>query len=392
MDLHTMEQVKRLFAWADANDDTRNMELHLEVAFRIVAEQAWSIERRSTMTREQLRERDAPKNAQVFMEPAYREQKARLGQLIAGALHCRFVWFGALNRVGPTPGYFVGSAVHVDRARLLYELIEPDLRLLTRFVGPQAGKGTGAGGAPSGDGMDFFHCRSWAMQDAVTWVGARLTDIEAGVAARAGLADDFRIDALNIDGFVDHLWRDAIENGGEAGAPDLPLVDGIPYGLDAGDHADDADDESGDDDEDEYAIEGAYVDDGEDEYDDFDYSFDFPDEDEDGGDDAEYAEVNEDDSDDDEWDDGDGEPGPVHPSQTSLFDADVVGEPESPAAPADPASPEDHGASGNTRPFAGRSVDELLDALSSMTDEDWARYNAVKDLWDEGELHEEDSA
>ena len=39
MDLHLMQQVKRLFAWADANDDTRNMELHMQVAFGLLAEQ-----------------------------------------------------------------------------------------------------------------------------------------------------------------------------------------------------------------------------------------------------------------------------------------------------------------------------------------------------------------
>ena len=39
MDLHLMQLVKRLFAWADANDDTRNMELHMQVAFGLLAEQ-----------------------------------------------------------------------------------------------------------------------------------------------------------------------------------------------------------------------------------------------------------------------------------------------------------------------------------------------------------------
>ena len=33
MDLHLMQLVKRLFAWADANDDTRNMEPYMQVAF-----------------------------------------------------------------------------------------------------------------------------------------------------------------------------------------------------------------------------------------------------------------------------------------------------------------------------------------------------------------------
>ena len=371
MDLHTMAQVKRLFAWADADDETRNMELHLEVAFRIVAEQVWQIERRSTMTREQLRERDDPKPVEVIMEPAYREQKARLGQLIAGALHCRFVWFGSLHRVGPTTAYFVGSAVHVDRARLLYELIEPDLRLLTRFIQPKAGKGTGPGGAPSADGMDFFRARSWAMQDLVTWIGARLTDIEAGVAARTGLADDFRIDARNIDGFVDHLWRDAFDRGIEPGAPDLPLIDGIPYTPDNGE------DEEGED---------------EDEFEDGEFA--------DGEGDEPMFELDDDvDWDvDDEWED-DEESGFVHPDQAAL-DLDLFGGVSAPAdsgASGGADSSDDHGSSDGPRPpgprsIDGRSAEELLDEWLSMTDEEWARYNGVKDQWEEDEAFREDDS
>ena len=378
-----MAQVKRLFAWADADDETRNMELHLEVAFRIVAEQVWQIERRSTMTREQLRERDDPKPVEVIMEPAYREQKARLGQLIAGALHCRFVWFGSLHRVGPTTAYFVGSAVHVDRARLLYELIEPDLRLLTRFIQPKAGKGTGPGGAPSADGMDFFRARSWAMQDLVTWIGARLTDIEAGVAARTGLADDFRIDARNIDGFVDHLWRDAFDRGIEPGAPDLPLIDGIPYTPDNWE-----DEEDEDEDEDEFE-------DGEFDFDEVDEPM-FELDDDVADDDDEDGDVDWDE--DDEWED-DEESGFVHPDQAAL-DLDLFG---GASAPADPGasggadSSDDHGSSDGPRPpgprsIDGRSAEELLDEWLSMTDEEWARYNGVKDQWEEDEAFREDDS
>ena len=389
MDLHTMAQVKRLFAWADADDETRNMELHLEVAFRIVAEQVWQIERRSTMTREQLRERDDPKPVEVIMEPAYREQKARLGQLIAGALHCRFVWFGSLHRVGPTTAYFVGSAVHVDRARLLYELIEPDLRLLTRFIQPKAGKGTGPGGAPSADGMDFFRARSWAMQDLVTWIGARLTDIEAGVAARTGLADDFRIDARNIDGFVDHLWRDAFDRGIEPGAPDLPLIDGIPYTPDNGEDEEDED-------EDEFE-DGEFAD-GEGDEPMFELDDDADDDDDD--DDADDGDEDDDvDWDvDDEWED-DEESGFVHPDQAAL-DLDLFGGVSAPAdsgASGGADSSDDHGSSDGPRPpgprsIDGRSAEELLDEWLSMTDEEWARYNGVKDQWEEDEAFREDDS
>lgn len=302
MDLYVMRQVKRLLASADAGDDTRNMDLHLEVAFRIVAEQGAAAAPKNHLNVEALEEREAPALRLVDLTPSYREQKARLAQLIAGALHCRFTWSGSLSQDGPTTGVFVGVALHADRARLLYELIEPDLRLLTRFVGPIEGKGQGPGGAPSGDGLDFFRSRSEAMFDLVTWLCGRLHEIEAAIAAAAGRTADFHDDAQLADAYMDHLWADdpgLIGSG--AGRPDLPMVDGIPEERwDELFCADD--DDAGEDDEGEV---GEY---GGDEDDDFDYSFDWEEDDEDDGDE------------DEEYEGDDDVRVVADPAQTTIFD------------------------------------------------------------------------
>lgn len=228
MDLHMMQQVKRLFAWADADDDTRNMELHLQVAFGLVAEQGGATQPKCTLTPADLDCRNWPVMREVQLTQAYRWERANLAMSIADALHCKFAWVGSLTQDSPTVGYFVGCGPHVDRVRLLFEVIDPDLRLLTRFIGPSVANRTGPEGAPSGDGLDFYHSRSQAMMDVVSWVGERLAEAETLVAARVGLVDDFAGDGEIARSYVEEMWGDTANMlATMEGLPDLPMVDGV---------------------------------------------------------------------------------------------------------------------------------------------------------------------
>ncbi|HHT32490.1 MAG TPA: hypothetical protein GX015_08095, partial [Corynebacterium sp.] len=143
MDLHLMQQVKRLFAWADANDDTRNMELHMQVAFGLLAEQGAATTPKHALTAAELDVRDRPVIRQIQLTQSYRWERAKLASRIAEGLHCRFIWIGSLTQEAPTVGCFIGCRPHADRARLLFEVMDPDLRLLTRFIGPPQGAGWG---------------------------------------------------------------------------------------------------------------------------------------------------------------------------------------------------------------------------------------------------------
>ena len=209
---------------------------------------------------------------------------------------------------------------------------------------------------------------SAAMRDAVTWIGTRLSEIEDNVAAHAGLTDDFHIDAHNVDMFVDALWNNAIEHGGAAGAPDLPLVDGIPYRL------------RDEDDEDELGGDDLG---GDDEFNDYDeYVVDEYEDDEDSEEDV-------DDWDEDFWEetsDEEDEPKFIGSDQTSLFDAEVLEGSNGPQSAADPAETTAPSEPGGPAASAGP------DYFSTMSDEEWARYNAFKDLWDEEEIGEDEPA
>ncbi|WP_290292054.1 hypothetical protein [Corynebacterium hansenii] len=224
-----MQQVKRLFAWADADDETRNMELHMQVAFGLLAEQGRTTQPKWQLSEDELEARERPLVRDVQLTQAYRWERAALATKIARSLHCSFAWIGSLTQDAPTVGLFVGCAPHVDRARLLFELIDPDLRLLTRFIGPPDGKGTGPNGAPSGDGMDFYRSRSSAMLDVAVWVGERLHETEALAAARGGLINDFAVDLQLAERYVDEMWGDTVNVLARTeGLPDLPMVDGLP--------------------------------------------------------------------------------------------------------------------------------------------------------------------
>ena len=341
MNLHLMQQVKRLFAWADAHDDTRNMELHMQVAFGLLAEQGATTTPKRVLDDEQLEQREQPLLREVQLSQAFRWERAALATKIAGALHCSFIWIGSLTQEVPTLGYFVGCAPHVDRARLLFEVMDPDLRLLTRFIGPIAGKGTGPGGAPSGDGMDYYRSRSAAMIDVVSWIGERLFETEALAAARAGLVGDFAEDCQAADRYVDDMWGDTANVLARAeGLPDLPMVDGLPAErfrefLEELDELEATEDEYAEDtDEHDSGFEDTDYDPDADPDDDFDYSFDFLDEEEcdedskeeyDAEGDAEEDAEGEHDEDDEEFD-------PSSTDSLALFDLPGAGYPsESPA-------------------------------------------------------------
>lgn len=312
MDLHLMQQVKRLFAWADAYDDTRNMELHMQVAFGLLAEQGRTTQRKYQLAEDERDAREQVLMREVQLTQAYRWERAALATRIALGVHCSFVWVGSLTQEEPTTGYFVGCAPHVDRARLLFEVIDPDLRLLTRLIGPPEGKGTGPGGVPSGDGMDFYRSRSSAMLDVVEWIGERLHETEALAAARGGLVGDFAGDRQLAETSVDEMWGDTVNLLARAeGRPDLPMVDGLPAErfrefLDELDEleqlAQEDDDDGADDDDDEGVAH-------------------------DEGDDGGYGEGYDDDEDDEEVEDWAPE---MDDDTLSLFDVDAAA-PEGPA-------------------------------------------------------------
>lgn len=269
MDLYLMQQIKRLFAWADAGDDTRNMELHLQIAFGLVAQQGAATPGKWTLTADELEVRDRPVLRHVQLTQSYRSERARLATQIARGMHCRFMWVGSLTQEQPTDGYFVGCPLHADRARLLFELIDPDLRLLTRFIRPRTGLGSGPEGTPSGDGLDFYASRSAAMHDVISWISERLHDAEAGALAREGLAADFAGDLALADEFIDEMWGDTVDAYDlGAGQPDFPMVDGLPVERFAA-FLRELDEGDGDGEGDDYA----------DDDDDFDYTFDFDEED-----------------------------------------------------------------------------------------------------------------
>ncbi|WP_295627600.1 hypothetical protein [uncultured Corynebacterium sp.] len=250
MHLHVMQQVKRLFAWTDAYEETRNIDLHLLVAFRIVAEHGAAVTPKISLSDDELEDRETPVAVVFEMTPGFRAVKARLAKVIADALHCRFAWTGSLSGEEGTTAVFLGVEEHVDRARLLYELIEPDLRLITGKIGPIRGKGSGPGGAPSGDGLDFFIAQSNAMNDAVTWIGERLAQAELQATEASGLFFEFEDDAVIADD-----WALEMRGRGYTTvqlsdlAPDLPRDDWISDValLELFDD-DDADDDDADDD------------------------------------------------------------------------------------------------------------------------------------------------
>lgn len=313
-----MQQVKRLFTWADADDDTRNMELHIQVAFGLLSEQGRTTQPKRLLSEDELEARERPLIREVQLTQAYRWERAALATKIARSLHCSFAWIGSLTQDAPTVGLFVGCAPHVDRARLLFELIDPDLRLLTRFIGPPDGKGTGPNGAPSGDGMDFYRSRSSAMLDVAEWIGERLYETEALAAARGGLINDFAVDLLLAERFVDEMWGDTVNVLARTeGLPDLPMVDGLPAErfrefMDeveeleelAGQGLDD-DDDDGDAEDDEYDEDAEFDEDDFDEFDEYgEYGEEGEDADE-GGEDADEEEGAFADERDDEWDEED---------------------------------------------------------------------------------------
>lgn len=325
-----MQQVKRLFAWADAHDDTRNMELHMQVAFGLLAEQGATTTPKRVLDDEQLEQREQPLLREVQLSQAFRWERAALATKIAGALHCSFIWIGSLTQEVPTLGYFVGCAPHVDRARLLFEVMDPDLRLLTRFIGPIAGKGTGPGGAPSGDGMDYYRSRSAAMIDVVSWIGERLFETEALAAARAGLVGDFAEDCQAADRYVDDMWGDTANVLARAeGLPDLPMVDGLPAErfrefLEELDELEATEDEDAEDtDEHDSGFEDPDYDPDADPDDDFDYSFDFLDEDDEDEEDEEGEEDEDEEGDAEEGGaDDDAEDGDTDESEDEYFEGD----------------------------------------------------------------------
>ena len=288
MDLHLMQQVKRLFAWADANDDTRNMELHMQVAFGLLAEQGAATTPKHALTAAELDVRDRPVIRQIQLTQSYRWERAKLASRIAEGLHCRFIWIGSLTQEAPTVGCFIGCRPHADRARLLFEVMDPDLRLLTRFIGPPQGAGWGASGPPPASARQYFASRSAAMLDVINWTYERLYETEVLAASRKGLADDFAEDRRLADEFVDEMWGDtmSVYDLG-AGQPDYPMVDGLPAErfqefldelaeLEAAEE-EDADEEVSEFEDPDYDPD---VDPDADPDDDFDYSFDFLDEDE----------------------------------------------------------------------------------------------------------------
>ena len=337
MDLHLMTQVKRLFAWADADDDTRNMELHLQVVFGLLAEQGATATPRHALTAEELDTRDRPVIRQIQLTHSYRWERAKLASRIAEGLHCRFIWIGSLTQEAPTVGCFIGCRPHADRARLLFEVMDPDLRLLTRFIGPPQGAGWGASGPPPASARQYFASRSAAMLDVINWTYERLYETEVLAASRKGLADDFAEDRRLADEFVDEMWGDtmSVYDLG-AGQPDYPMVDGLPAerfqefleeleGLEAAE-----DEDAGGTGEGDSGFEDPDYDPDADPDDDFDYSFDFLDEDEDdagGG-----AEDHADEDVEGEYCEDDEEFDPSSTDSLPLFDLPGAGYPsESPA-------------------------------------------------------------
>lgn len=351
MDLHLMQQVKRLFAWADANDDTRNMELHMQVAFGLLAEQGAATTPKHALTAAELDVRDRPVIRQIQLTQSYRWERAKLASRIAEGLHCRFIWIGSLTQEAPTVGCFIGCRPHADRARLLFEVMDPDLRLLTRFIGPPQGAGWGASGPPSASARQYFASRSAAMLDVINWTYERLYETEVLAASRNGLADDFAEDRRLADEFVDEMWGDtmSVYDLG-AGQPDYPMVDGLPAErfqefleeLEEFEGGEEGADE-------EVAGEDGGVDLVADPDDDFDYSFDWEDDDEE--DEGEEGEDEKDEDDDDAGEFG-GAP-QLFTGSVPLFDLpDLVG-------PSRAESP----------------------AESSISDATWVYF--IEDEWDE---------
>ena len=381
MDLHLMQQVKRLFAWADANDDTRNMELHMQVAFGLLAEQGAATTPKYLLTAAELDARDRPVIRQIQLTQSYRWERAKLASRIAEGLHCRFIWIGSLTQEAPTVGCFIGCRPHADRARLLFEVMDPDLRLLTRFIGPPQGAGWGASGPPPASARRYFESRSAAMLDVINWTYERLYETEVLAASRKGLADDFAEDRRLADDFVDEMWGDtmSVYDLG-AGQPDYPMVDGLPaerfrefleeleeLGAPAGEDEDDegADACAAELEEPDYDPD---PDTDADPDDDFDYSFDWEDDDEEdeGEEDDEEGEDGEDlaDEDDGEEDEDDeaGDAAPVFADSVPLFDLpDLFGSIDVPE-------------------HSGRPVAESP-AESSIADATWVYF--IEDEWDE---------
>lgn len=328
MDLHLMQLVKRLFAWADANDDTRNMELHMQVAFGLLAEQGAATTPKHALTAAELDVRDRPVIRQIQLTQSYRWERAKLASRIAEGLHCRFIWIGSLTQEAPTVGCFIGCRPHADRARLLFEVMDPDLRLLTRFIGPPQGAGWGASGPPPASARQYFASRSAAMLDVINWTYERLYETEVLAASRKGLADDFAEDRRLADEFVDEMWGDtmSVYDLG-AGQPDYPVVDGLPAErfqefLDELEELEAAEDEdAGGADEGDSGFEDPYydpdVDPDADPDDDFDYSFDFLDEDEEGDEDEDEEGDAEEGGADDDAEDGD-----TDESEDEFFEGD----------------------------------------------------------------------
>lgn len=334
MDLHLMQLVKRLFAWADANDDTRNMELHMQVAFGLLAEQGAATTPKHALTAAELDVRDRPVIRQIQLTQSYRWERAKLASRIAEGLHCRFLWIGSLTQEAPTIGCFIGCRPHADRARLLFEVMDPDLRLLTRFIGPPQGAGWGASGPPPASARQYFASRSAAMLDVINWTYERLYETEVLAASRKGLADDFAEDRRLADEFVDEMWGDtmSVYDLG-AGQPDYPMVDGLPAErfqefldelaeLEAAEE-EDADEEVSEFEDPDYDPD---VDPDADPDDDFDYSFDFLDEDEEDEEGVEDEEGDE--GEDEEGDaeeggaDDDAEDGDTDESEDEYFEGD----------------------------------------------------------------------
>lgn len=358
MDLHLMQQVKRLFAWADANDDTRNMELHMQVAFGLLAEQGAATTPKHALTAAELDARDRPVIRQIQLTQSYRWERAKLASRIAEGLHCRFIWIGSLTQETPTVGCFIGCRPHADRARLLFELMDPDLRLLTRFIGPPQGAGWGASGPPPASARRYFESRSAAMLDVINWTYERLYETEVLAASRKGLADDFAEDRRLADEFVDEMWGDtmSVYDLG-AGQPDYPMVDGLPAErfrefleelgeleeLEVGEEGADED----------VAGEDGGVDLEADPDDDFDYFFDW----EDDEDDDEEGEDGEEDEDDET-----GDAAPVFADSVPLFDLPDLFSPAN--------------VPGHSGPSRAESPAE-----SSIADATWVYF--IEDEWDE---------
>ena len=331
MDLHLMQLVKRLFAWADANDDTRNMELHMQVAFGLLAEQGAATTPKHALTAAELDVRDRPVIRQIQLTQSYRWERAKLASRIAEGLHCRFLWIGSLTQEAPTIGCFIGCRPHADRARLLFEVMDPDLRLLTRFIGPPQGAGWGASGPPPASARQYFASRSAAMLDVINWTYERLYETEVLAASRKGLADDFAEDRRLADEFVDEMWGDtmSVYDLG-AGQPDYPMVDGLPAErfqefldelaeLEAAEE-EDADEEVSEFEDPDYDPD---VDPDADPDDDFDYSFDFLDEDEEDEEDEEGDEDEDEEGDAEEGGaDDDAEDGDTDESEDEYFEDD----------------------------------------------------------------------